>query len=596
MSDPIPSMIKSVAKAPGRPEATGFLSQALQRCRGAVISAGAFSMFINLLMLTGPLFMMQVYDRVLASRSVPTLGALLILVAGLYAFQAILELVRSRILVRVGRRLDENLKDRVFDAIVEQGLKRTRSLGSQPVRDLEALRQFIGGQGLFALFDAPWSPLYLFVIFMLHPLLGWYSVAAGIILFALAIANEALIRKPLAEANRESQVSSMLAEDSKTNAEVIAAMGMRDGLRQRWIEKHGAALNLQTKASDRGGLISGLSKTLRMLFQSGILALGAYLVIEQELSPGSLIACSIIMSRALSPVEQAIGHWQSFLGARRALDRLKSLLADLASRPDPLALPAPKGELTVEQLSAFVPGMEKPLLRGIAFALKPGQGLGVIGPTGAGKSTLARVLVGVWPHVRGHVRLDGAALHHWSEAARGRFTGYLPQDVELFSGTIGDNIARFEPKPDPAEIVAAAQRADVHGLILSLPQGYDTVVGVGGVQLSAGQRQRIALARALYGDPALIVLDEPNSNLDSEGEEALIRAIAGARAAGSTVIVVAHRPSAIHAVDMLLFLRDGQQEAFGPKEEVLRKVVKPATGGEGLAAPARPVQVVGDAL
>jgi PrtD family type I secretion system ABC transporter len=582
----------TAAKAPPRPEA-GFLAQALQHCRGAVLSAGGFSLFINLLMLTGPLFMMQVYDRVLASRSLPTLVALLVLVAALYAFQAMLELVRSRILVRVGRRLDENLKDRVFDAIVEQGLKRARSQGSQPVRDLETLRQFIGGQGLFALFDAPWSPIYFFIIFLLHPLLGWYSIGAGIILLALALANEALIRKPLAEANRDSQVSGLLAEDSKSNAEVIAAMGMRGGLRRRWIEKHGAALDLQTRASDRGGLINGLSKTLRMLFQSGILALGAYLVIEQELSPGALIASSIIMSRALAPVEQAIGHWQGFLGARRALERLKSLLAEMVNRPDPLPLPRPAGKLTVEQLSAFVPGMEKPLLRGIQFELSPGQGLGVIGPTGAGKSTLARVLVGVWPHLRGQVRLDGAALNQWSEEARGGFTGYLPQDVELFSGTIGDNIARFDQKPDPAKIVAAAERADVHNLILGLPKGYDTVVGVGGVQLSAGQRQRIALARALYGDPALIVLDEPNSNLDSEGEEALIRAIEAARKAGSTVVVVAHRPSAIHAVDMLLFLRDGQQEAFGPKEEVLRKVVKPAAETR---SPGRPVQMAGEAV
>jgi PrtD family type I secretion system ABC transporter len=588
-----------MGKGAQRPSTRGndasFLGQALSHCRGAVLSAGGFSLFVNLLMLTGPLFMMQVYDRVLASRSLPTLAALLVLVTVLYGFQALLELVRSRLLVRIGRRLDENLKDRVFDAIIEQGLKRTRVLGSQPVRDLEALRQFIGGQGLFALFDAPWSPLYLFVIFLMHPLLGWYSVAAGTLLLALALANEALIRKPLAEANREAQVSSLLAEDSKANAEVIAAMGMRDGLRRRWIEKHGAALDLQTRASDRGGLISGLTKTLRLLFQSGILALGAYLVIEQELSPGSLIACSIIMSRALAPVEQAIGHWQSFLGARRALDRLKSLLAEMGERPEPLQLPRPSGQLVVDQLSAFVPGMEKPLLRGIQFALSPGQGLGVIGPTGAGKSTLARVLVGVWPHMRGQVRFDGAALNQWSEEARGKFTGYLPQDVELFSGTVGDNIARFEPRPDPAKIVAAAQRADVHTLILSLPQGYDTVVGVGGVQLSAGQRQRIALARALYDEPALIVLDEPNSNLDSEGEAALIRAIEAARKSGSTVVVVAHRPSAIHAVDMLLFLRDGQQEAFGPKEEVLRKVVKPAAESRPAGPPERAMQVVGEA-
>ncbi|MDQ7249750.1 type I secretion system permease/ATPase [Dongia sedimenti] len=583
-----PTAAPAAAKTAGR-TGVSLIAEAFRRCRGAIISVAGFSLFINLLMLTGPLFMMQVYDRVLASRSVSTLVALMLLVGILYAFMIMLELVRSRVLVRVGRRLDENLKERVFDAIVEQGLRRTRVLGSQPVRDLESLRQFIGGQGLFALFDAPWSPIYFAVIFMLHPVLGWFSVGAGLILFVLAVLNEMMIRAPLAEANKAAQASGVLAEDSRRNAEVIAAMGMRSGIGRRWSERHGQALDFQTRASDRGGLISGLTKSLRLLFQSAILALGAYLVIRQELSAGSLIAASIIMSRALAPVEQAISHWQAFLGARRAFGRLHSLLEDLGDRTEPMPLPQPSKTLSVEQLVAFVPGVERPLLRGLQFSLERGQGLGVIGPTGAGKSTLARVLVGVWPHMRGTVRLDGASLDNWSEAARGSFIGYLPQDVDLFAGTIGHNIARFDPNADPAKIVAAAQRADVHDMILAMPQGYDTPVGTGGVRLSGGQRQRIALARALYGDPALIVLDEPNSNLDSEGEVALVKAIEAARAAGAIVVVIAHRPSAIHAVDMLLFLRDGQQEAFGPKEEVLRKTVKSAP-----PAPAAGLQVVGE--
>ncbi|VAV97411.1 Type I secretion system ATPase [hydrothermal vent metagenome] len=550
------------------------LKKAFEACRGAFVSVGVFSFFTNLLMLTGPLFMLQVYDRVLTSGSIPTLVALVVLVVLLYVFMGILEYVRTRILVRIGVRLDEQLGGNAFDAVQHHAIKRTANVGSHPVRDLDQVRQFVSGPGPLAFFDTPWMPVYLGVIFLLHPWLGYYAVVGAIILFVYAVVNDAITRKPAAKANETTMISNALTEESRRNAEVIGAMGMSEAIRKRWQQLHAAALVDNTHVNDRAGSISALSKVTRMMLQSGMLGLGAYLAVKQEISPGTMIAGTIILSRALSPVEQAITHWRAFLGARKSYGRLKLVLDEAPERVQPMDLPSPEGKISVENLLVTVPGLEKPLLQGINFVLEPGEALGVLGPTGAGKSTLARTLVGVWPPTRGGVRLDGALLDQWNDAQLGKYIGYLPQNVELFSATIEENIARFQPDASPEKVVEAAKMADVHEMILRLPDGYGTQIGDGGSVLSAGQRQRIGLARALYGKPVFVVLDEPNSNLDAEGEAAVIHAIKALKEAGSSVVVIAHRPSAIGVVDKILFIKEATQLAFGPRQEVLDKILK----------------------
>ncbi len=551
------------------------LGQAFAACRNAFYSIGAFSFFTNLLMLTGPLYMLQVYDRVLASGSVPTLIALSILVVLMYGFMGVLEFIRTRMLVRIGVRLDEQLGDKTFDAVQQHAIRRTPNVGSQPVRDLDTIRQFISGPGPLAFFDVPWMPVYLGVIFLLHPWLGYFALASAVILFSYAILNEVITRKPAARANETAMISNAWTEESRRNAEVIGAMGMSGAVRGRWQELHSAALQDGTHASDRAGMIATLSKVTRMVLQSGMLGLGAFLAVMQQISPGTMIAGTIIMSRALSPIDQAINHWRAFLGARKAYARLKLVLDGAPQKEQPMELPRPEGRFLVESLILRAPGVDKPLLRGIEFALEPGEALGVLGPSGAGKSTLARALIGVWPPAGGAVRLDGAKLEQWNESQIGQYMGYLPQTVELFSATIEQNIARFQPDASPEKIVEAAKMADVHEMILRLPEGYGTQIGEGGAALSAGQRQRIGLARALYGNPVFVVLDEPNSNLDAEGEAAVIRAISAMKKAGTTVVVIAHRPSAISVVDKIIFIKEGVQLAFGPRDEVLEKILKP---------------------
>lgn len=563
-------------------KARSEVRDALSASRGAFVMTGVFSFFINLLMLTGPLYMLQVYDRVLASRSESTLVALTVLAGVLMLVMGLLELIRSRVLVRIGINLGARLGSHVFLAAFQRSLRGLRGQRSQPLRDTDNVRQFLAGPGPFALFDAPWVPLYLAVVFLFHPVLGFIALAGAAVLFVIALLNELLTRGPLNKANTEISTAYGFAESSLRNADVLESMGMLEGVQRRWAETHRKGLALQCTASDRAGTLTASSKAIRMFLQVAILGAGAALAIEQVISPGVMIAASIITGRALAPVEQAIGHWRHFIAARAAYGRLDALLREHPLPADMLKLPRPEGHLSVEQVVAVPPGAGKPVLRGISFKLSPGEALGVIGPSASGKSTLAKLLVGVWPPYSGTVRLDGAELHGWRREDLGPHIGYLPQDIELISGTVAENISRFVDQPDPEMVVQAARRAGVHEMVLRLADGYDTQIGENGNILSGGQRQRIGLARAVYGTPALVVLDEPNSNLDAAGDQALAEAILDLKANQVTVVVMAHRPSAIAAVDKLLMLREGIAEAFGPKEEVLAKVMQ--SGASNVAA------------
>ena len=572
---------------PAQKQTRGEISSALLASRAAFASTAVFSCLVNILMLTGPLFMLQVYDRVLTSGSVPTLVALITIVIALYAYYGFLEYLRARILVRIGRRVEEKLRDRVFDSMAEHALRRTQGIGGQPVNDLATIRQFLSGQGPFAFLDMPWVPVYLLVIFLMHWVLGVASVIAAIVIFVLALWSEKATRGPLSEANSAMVKSSIMTDESRRNSEALHSLGMRGAIRKKWAEMQQVALDHQTVANDVGGSLSAASRVLRLMVQSGILALGAYLALQHEISAGAMIAASIIMGRALAPVEQAVASWQQFLGFRKAIERLSNILASVPAVANRMKLPQPTGKLEVENLIVQMPGAEKPVLQGISFTVEPGKGIGVIGPTGAGKSTLARALVGVMPITRGTVRLDGATHDQRDLDEAGKLIGYLPQDIQLFDGTAAQNIARFDVEADPVKIVEAAQLANVHDLIMRLPKGYDTPLGENGARLSAGQRQRVALARCLYGDPVLFVLDEPNSNLDAEGEAALDRAIRVSMERGASVVVIAHRPSALASIQQILVLSEGRTVALGPRDDILRKVLnRPAVG---TAQPAQPL-------
>ena len=571
---------------PAQKQTRSEIAAVLLASRMAFASTALFSCLVNILMLTGPLFMLQVYDRVLTSGSVPTLVALIAIVIALYAYYGFLEYLRARILVRIGRRVEERLRDRVFDSMAEHALRRTQGIGGQPINDLATIRQFLSGQGPFAFLDMPWVPVYLLVIFLMHWVLGVASVIAAIVIFILAVWSEKATRGPLAEANSAMVKSSIMTDESRRNSEALHSLGMRGAIRKKWADMQQVALDHQTIANDVGGSLSAASRVLRLMVQSGILALGAYLALQHEISAGAMIAASIIMGRALAPVEQAVASWQQFLGFRKALERLGNILASVPAVAHRMKLPQPTGKLEVENLIVQMPGAEKPVLQGISFTVEPGKGIGVIGPTGAGKSTLARALVGVMPITRGTVRLDGATHDQRDIDETGKLIGYLPQDIQLFDGTAAQNIARFDVNADPAKIVEAAQLSNVHDLIMRLPKGYDTPLGENGARLSAGQRQRVALARCLYGDPVLFVLDEPNSNLDAEGEAALDRAIRVSMARGASVVVIAHRPSALASIQQILVLSEGRTVALGPRDEILQKVLnRPAPANAPTAKP-----------
>jgi ATP-binding cassette subfamily C protein len=544
-------MNSALAPAQQQP-ASSELAAALGACRRAFVATAVFSGMSNLLMLTGALFMLEVYDRILPSRSVPTLVALLFLVAGLYAAQGMIDTIRSRILVRVGHSLDESMSGRVYDAIVRLPLKiGGRGEGTQPIRGLDNVRSFLSGSGPVAFFDLPWMPVYLAICFLFHTLIGLTALFGAIVLVALTIVTEIKTRHPTRSAAQFAVARNALLEASRRNAEAITAMGMVGRIAKHWHELNRNFVATSGRASDVGGGLGAASKVLRLLLQSAILAVGAWLVINQQSTPGIIIAGSILGARALAPVDLAIANWRGFVTARQSWQRLSKLLAHLPPKADPMPLKPPSRSLVVQNGAVAPPGVQKVVCQEVNFTLAAGKALGVIGPTASGKSSLARMLVGVWRPLRGTVRLDGATLDQWSSEALGRHIGYVPQDVELFNGTVAQNICRFEDPPDPDAVIAAAQAAGVHDLIINLSDGYDTVIGDHGSALSAGQAQRVALARALYRDPFLVVLDEPNSNLDAEGDEALTRAILGLRARGAVTVVIAHRPSAIAGVDYI---------------------------------------------
>jgi PrtD family type I secretion system ABC transporter len=549
------------------------VADAIRVCRWAVIGIFVVSAALNLLMLTGPLFMLQVYDRVLASGSVPTLLVLGGIALALYALSGTLDILRSRALLRISMRVYARLSHPALRANIQMPIiAGQKAAGVHPGRDLDAVRRFLGSPGPGAIFDLPFMPFYFLIVYLFHPWLGLLSIAGGGLIFALVVANEFSARGPARELAGRSAVQAKLVDGARRNAEVITAMGMLGRVGAAYQEKLEAYAHAQQVSSDRGNFYSCVIKPLRLVLQSAMLALGAYVAILQEITPGVMIASSIIMARALAPIEQAVSHWPSFIAARQAAQRLTDTLKQCPADGGAEGLPLPQRELRVADMATSAPGEPVVLLQNVAFDLVAGDGLGIIGPSGSGKTSLVRALVGVWPVLRGSIRLDGSTLDQWCEADRGCFIGYLPQDVELFEGTVAENIARFRKDAELAEVVAAANLAGVHRLIASLPDGYNTMVGEGGARLSAGQRQRIGLARALFGNPFLVVLDEPNSNLDTEGEKALTDALLELRRKGSIVVVVAHRKSALAAINKVLLVQSGQQKDFGARDQVMNKL------------------------
>jgi len=544
----------------------------------AVVGVAVISLFVNLLMLTVPLYMLQLFDRVIASRSEATLIYLTIAAVGALAVLGLLDMLRGRVLARVSSWMDQRLSPVALSRAVGAMLQ-SHSYGAQVLRDLSNVRQFVSSPALLTLFDAPWVPIYLFVIYLLHPTLGLVGLIGAVVLFILAIVNELITRKPLSEASNQ-QVRAMRKTDAAVrNAEVIESMGLMPGILRRWVDDNESALALQEKAGDRAGLLLAFSKFFRLTIQVSMLGTGAYLVLQQEVTGGIMIAGSIVLSRALQPVEQAIGSWKNLVSARAAYRRLKEFLEAGSERATDIDLPAPAGHLLVDKVVFVPPGGSKPTLKGVTFSAGPAEILAIVGPSAAGKSTLARLIVGAWKPASGVVRLDSADVYAWERVDFGRHVGYLPQDVELFEGTVADNIARLD-EVDAEAVVDAAGRAGVHDMILQLPNGYSTEIGEGGMVLSAGQRQRIGLARAMFGKPKLIVLDEPNANLDAEGENALVKAMVTAKQAGALVIFISHRPSLVSCADKMLVLREGAVDQFGPRDEVMSKL-KPGKPPQG---------------
>jgi PrtD family type I secretion system ABC transporter len=560
------------------------IAAALRDCRRAFAGVALFSGVVNLLMLAGPLYMLQIYDRVLSSRSVPTLVVLSVFLVGAYAFQGALDLIRSRVVVRAAALLDQHLAVAVHGAVIRLAVSnRHPGEGPQPVRDLDQIRAFLTGAGPIAIVDLPWIPVFLLICFLIHPWLGLAATVGGIMLFTMTLLTERASRAPARMAAQDAGVRSVMVEAGRRGGETIVAMGMAGSLAQRWARVNDRYIGAVARLSDVAGSFGSTSKVLRLLLQSMILGLGAYLVIRQELTAGAMIAASIMMGRALAPIETTIANWRAFVAARQSIRRLSEALTRAAPRTAVTALPPPARSLDVEQVTIAAPGTPTPIVTGVHFSLKSGEALGIIGPSGAGKTSLIRALVGIWPPVKGNVRLDGAELGQWDPELRGRHIGFVSQTVELFDGTISENIARMAIAPDVDSVLRAAQAAGAHDLILRLPSGYDTKVGEGGEALSGGQRQRIALARALYGDPFLVVLDEPNANLDSDGELALHQAMLALKARGAILVLIAHRPATLSACDRLLVLANGVQQGIGPRDEILqkllgRRVPSPAAG------------------
>jgi ATP-binding cassette, subfamily C, bacterial EexD len=549
------------------------LRAALATVKTHFFYAGFFSAAINLLHLVPILYMLQVYDRVLSSGSYSTLGTLTALMVLMLVAMGGFEWVRSYILVAASNKIELTLRDRVFNATFMLSLTGGNKQGAQPISDLIGLRQFMTGNGVFAFFDAPWFPVYVGVMFMFHFWFGVSAMVAGIIMVLLAIVNEKVTNDKMKEANTQASLSSARLNSSLRNAEVIEAMGMTESVRRNLQQQSESVLLLQTDASKMAGALTSFSKIFRMIVQSLMIALGALLALNQEISPGSLIAGSMLLGRALGPIDMLVGTWKGFSVARAQYDRLSRLLDQLPADAPRMQLPAPVGELSVENIMVAPPGTRTPVLKGVSFQLAAGEALGIIGPSASGKSTLARAILGLWPAMSGKVRLDGADITAWNRTDLGPHIGYLPQDIELFDGSISDNICRFG-EADPEKIVAAARLAGVHDLILRQPNGYDTVIGGTGGVLSGGQRQRIGLARAIYGAPKLIVLDEPNSNLDDQGERELVAAINRIKQNGCTVVIISHRTMVLSSVDKLLVLKEGVSLAFGPRDQVLNALAQ----------------------
>lgn len=566
------------------------LQAALKACKSSFISVGFFSLFINALMLVPTFYMLQVYGRVVTSGSISTLVMLTIIMTILMVTMGALELVRSRIMVRVSSKLDILLSRDLYRASFKRALDSGgMDSSAQALNDLTGLRQFMTGNGLFAFFDAPWLPIYIAVMFMFHPWYGWMAIICAIILVIFAILNEKMTGSTLAAANKENIAASLYTNKNLRNAEVIESMGMLNTLIDRWAQRQKKVLTLQSIASDKGGLMSNISKTFRMLVQSLILGLGAYLAVNHEINGGLVIAGSVLLGRALAPLDLIIGSWKGFISARSQYARLNEILDKQKSEPERMSLPAPEGHVLVENLIVSAPGGKTPIIKGINFSVPAGQVVGIIGPSASGKSTLARALMGIWSPQHGVVRLDGADIANWDKNELGPHVGYLPQDIELFEGSISENIARFS-NIDPDSVIRAARVAGVHEMILLLPEGYDTVIGSDGVNLSGGQRQRIGLARAIYGAPRLIILDEPNSNLDETGEQALAQAIMHMKASGSTIFVITHRTTILSQLDRLIVMSAGGISMYGPREQVMAEL-----NAQHLAAQQKAAQVASGA-
>lgn len=549
------------------------LSKALMSSFDAFAAIGCFSFVMNLGLLVSPIYMMQIYNRVLPTQSTPTLYALTALACFLIVIMAVLDFIRSRILIQVSVRLDKAMNDRVLHATFMETLKGSRPGSAQPLRDLDTVRQFVGGNGTLIFFDMPWTPILIAVIYVCHPLLGLLTTLGAVVLFLFAAVNEMATRRLLEESNQRATGLLGFIGGSLRNAEALHAMGMFNNLRRHRSPERDDVLYLQTVASNRASLLTAASKAFRQVLQVALLGLGAYLALQSEITGGEIIAASLIAGRALAPLEATIGTWKQFVAANGAYRRLRRLLKDIPVPARRTSLPQPRGLIEVEGLSAAAPGTTVPILQNLNFVVEPGSVVGIVGASGAGKSTLARLLVGAWQPTAGKVRLDGADIHIWNRDELGPSIGYLPQDIELFDGTVAENIARFGRK-DSEKVVSAAKRAGAHGVIARLPQGYDTPIGPGGAVLSGGQRQRIGLARAMYGNPSLVVLDEPNANLDQDGERALMDAVAAMREAGTTVIIISHKAGILDLADRLVVLNDGKLLAVGPRKDILHRLVQ----------------------
>jgi PrtD family type I secretion system ABC transporter len=548
------------------------LNHAVSAARSALIPAGIFSLFINMLALVSPLYMLQVYDRVLSSRNLMTLLFLTIIAVFLYLVYGSLEGLRSRVLVRGGARFENVLRTPLFETTFAAMLgRKSGTVEAQPFRDADMVREFVTGSAMLAFFDLPWVPLFIAASFLLHPIFGWLAIGSGILTLIFTIINEYSTKKLLHRATQASISAHADFSATLRNSEVMRAMGMTPGLKDRWAERRDEQIVWQAVASDRGSALMAGLKSFRQIVQVLILGVGGYLVLEGELSAGGIVAASIIVGRALAPIELAVSQWKVFQGARGAWGRLQDLFRQIPQNQLRMPLPAPKGDIRVEQIVAAAPGERTPILRGVSFQIEKGDALAVIGPSAAGKSSLIRVLLGVWPAHAGTVRFDGFEVNHWNPNDLGPHIGYLPQDVELFAGTVAQNIARFR-EAEHGDVISAAELAGVHEMVQHMPNGYDTQIGEGGHALSGGQRQRVGLARALFGKPAIVVLDEPNANLDSTGESALVAAIRYLKQAGSTVIFVTHKTNMLTLADKVLLMEQGAVRLYGERDEVLAKI------------------------